>query len=168
MSTLDGIISEGMATLVNAAYLVEKSEKEIASSEAKNVYKKVSAKTNFDVRTFRGDPWTAISDEQKREIIAVYGPEHEADLKATEGPVPQQSKSPCGVRDMRRQFRLYNPNFFYFFWYDNYVGRWKPKLGETEEIKRRQKRITRKARMTRKARQAVFAHADGKKAWQRM
>jgi hypothetical protein len=56
---------------------------------------------------------------------------------------------------MRRQFRIYNPNFFDFFWYDNNVGRWRPKVGETEEIKRRQ------IRKARKARQTVLAHADG-------
>ena len=95
--------------------------------------------------------------EQKREIIRIYGDEHESDLKATEGPVPQQNKVPCRVRDMKRQFRLYNPNFFYFFWYDSSVGRWRPKLGEAKETKRRQ---TRKARATRKARQAMLARAD--------
>jgi hypothetical protein len=82
----------------------------------------------FDRRCKRYKLWRAVSDEQKRSILLAYRPEY---------PVRPQANPPSGLRALRKRFRIYNPNFFHYFLYDDYSGQWVPKLGQKGESRRR-------------------------------
>jgi hypothetical protein len=84
---------------------------------------------DFDGLCCRRNLWNAVSDQEKREIIDIYG---------SELPTEPPGNRVCGIREIRNRFRLYNPNFFRYFFYADRQGKWMPNLGKEGELSRRQ------------------------------